>query len=129
MRKSVMPLGLIAAAALLPLTACNDFGGGPGYGYGPPPPGPYYADQYYREGPRYHPRRLHRGDRIYRGRDGRYYCKRSDGTTGLIVGGIAGGVLGNLIAPGGSKTLGTLLGAAGGAVAGNAIDKGNVTCQ
>ena len=33
----------------------------------------------------YEPRRLSRDDRIWRGRDGRYYCKRSDGTVGLVV--------------------------------------------
>ena len=38
--------------------------------------------------------------------DGRYYCRRSDGTTGLIVGGIAGGVLGNIIADGSSGDAG-----------------------
>jgi len=47
----------------------------------------YYADDYYRDGRYYRERRLTRADRIYRGRDGRYYCRRSDGTTGLIVGG------------------------------------------
>lgn len=36
---------------------------------------------------------------------------RNDGTTGLIVGGMAGGVLGSIIAPGGSKTVGAILGA------------------
>jgi len=70
-----------------------------------------------------------RNDQVYVGRDGRYYCKRSDGTAGLIVGGIAGGVLGNAIAPGGSKTLGTLLGAAGGAAVGSSIDKDHVRCR
>lgn len=61
-------------------------------------------------------------DRIYRGEDGRYYCRRSDGTTGLIVGGVAGAALGNIIAPRGSRTLGTILGAVGGAAAGAAVD-------
>ncbi len=40
-----------------------------------------------------------------------------------MVGAAVGGLLGNLIAPGGSKVLGTILGAGGGALAGNAIDK------
>jgi outer membrane lipoprotein SlyB len=66
---------------------------------------------------------------VYVGRDGRYYCKRDDGTTGLIVGGLAGGVLGNIIAPGGSKTLGTILGAGAGALAGRAIDRNDVRCR
>jgi hypothetical protein len=89
----------------------------------------YYADRYYRQDPRYRPHRLSPDDRVYRGSDGRYYCRRSDGTTGLIVGGITGGVLGNIIAPGDSKTIGTILGALAGAAAGAAIDQNNVTCQ
>jgi outer membrane lipoprotein SlyB len=125
-------LGLAALAALsaLPLAGCAS-GYGEDYrsGYDRAPSGPYYADQYYRDAPTYHERRLHRGDQVYVGRDGRYYCRRNDGTTGLIVGGIAGGVLGNIIAPGGSKTLGTLLGAAGGAAVGTSIDKDNVRCR
>lgn len=89
-----------------------------------PRAGGYYADNYYRNDRRYRERRLSSNDRVYRGRDGRYYCRRSDGTTGLIVGGVAGGVLGNVIAPGDSKTIGTVLGAIGGAAIGSAIDSG-----
>ncbi|WP_157216843.1 glycine zipper 2TM domain-containing protein [Flavisphingomonas formosensis] len=74
----------------------------------------------------YRARRLGRDDRIYRGGDGRYYCRRNDGTTGLVIGGIAGGLLGNAI---GGDTLGTLLGAGGGAVLGRSIDRGNVRCR
>jgi uncharacterized protein YcfJ len=88
----------------------------------------YYADRYYQDNSRYSERRLSRNDRVYRGGDGRYYCKRKDGTTGLIVGGLAGGVLGNTIAPGGSKTLGTILGGAGGALLGKSLDDG-VKCR
>ncbi|MES2493210.1 MAG: glycine zipper 2TM domain-containing protein [Pseudomonadota bacterium] len=105
-----------------------------GYDYDRPDPryNGYYADNYYRTDRRYRERRLSGNDRIYRGRDGRYYCRRSDGTTGLIVGGLAGGVLGNIIAPGDSKTLGTVLGAVGGAAAGAALDSGgnnDVRCR
>lgn len=101
------------------------------YDYNRLPPGTrgYYADQYYRDGRYYQPRRLSRNDRLYRGNDGRYYCRRSDGTTGLIVGGAAGGVLGHVIAPGGSKTLGTVLGALGGGLIGNSVDRNNITCR
>lgn len=77
------------------------------------------------DGRRHHERRMSRDDYVYRGGDGRYYCRRSDGTTGLLVGGIAGGVLGNAI---GGHALGTLLGAASGAAVGHAIDSGNVHC-
>lgn len=89
----------------------------------------YYADNYYRDGSYYQDRRLGTNDRIYRGQNGRYYCRRPDGTTGLIVGGVAGGILGNIIAPGRSDTLGTILGAIGGGVAGRAIDRNNVRCD
>ncbi len=100
------------------------------YDYNNPDPryNGYYADHYYKTDRRYRERRLSDNDRVYRGQDGRYYCRRSDGTTGLIVGGIAGGVLGNIIAPGDSKTLGTVLGAIGGAVIGKAADSG-VKCR
>lgn len=82
-------------------------------------------DQHYRQG-HYRERRLGREDRIYRGRDGRYYCRRNDGTTGLVVGAIAGGILGNAI---GGNTLGTLLGAGGGALIGQSIDRGQYRCR
>ena len=83
-------------------------------------PAQHYHSGHYRE------RRLGRNDRIYRGHDGRYYCRRSDGTTGLVVGAIAGGLLGNAI---GGDTLGALLGAGGGALLGQSIDRGNVRCR
>jgi len=88
------------------------------------------ASKHYRHDERrYRPRHLRRDDRIYRGSDNRYYCKRDDGTTGLIVGGITGGVLGNVIAPGGSKTIGTIAGAGLGAIIGKAIDDGDIVCH
>lgn len=74
-------------------------------------------------------RQMRDNDVIYRDRDGRYYCKRDDGTTGTIVGALGGGVLGNIIAPGGSKTLGTILGAGAGALAGRAIDRNDIRCE
>lgn len=89
----------------------------------------YFADQYYRDGRYYQPRRLTRNDRIYRGQDNRYYCRRSDGTTGLIIGGLSGAVLGNSIAGGGSRTLGALLGGTAGAVLGQSIDRNGVRCR
>jgi hypothetical protein len=89
----------------------------------------YYAENYYRNGQYYQPRRLTRNDRIYRGRDNRYYCRRGDGTTGLIIGGLAGGALGNTIAGGGSRLLGTLIGGGAGALLGQSVDRGNVVCR
>ena len=56
-------------------------------------------------------------------------CRRDDRTTGLIIGGISGGGLGNIIAPGGSKTLGTIIGAGAEALLGKAIDDGDIVCR
>ena len=100
------------------------------YDYNRPDPryGSYRPERYYRQDG-YAPRTLGPADRIYRGGDGRYYCRRNDGTTGLVIGGLGGGVLGNLIAPGGSKTLGTVLGGVGGALLGRGIDRNGTTCR
>jgi len=62
--------------------------------------------------------------RTWRGDDGRTHCRRSDGTTGLIVGGVAGALIGREVAGRrGDRTVGAILGAAGGALLGRAIDK------
>lgn len=135
-----MRKGLTLIMAVVTLGACTSDGGDyrpnsswSQYDYNRPDPnyGGYYADRYYQENPRrYRERKLTRNERIYRGQDGRYYCRRSDGTTGLIVGAIAGGVLGNVIAPGGSEELGTILGAIAGGIAGRSIDKSDdVRCR
>jgi len=79
----------------------------------------------YRPG-KHRERRLTRKDRIYKGRDGRAYCRRDDGTTGLVVGALGGGVLANLV---GGGTLGTLAGGVGGALLGRAIDRGEIKCR
>ncbi|MBJ6120944.1 glycine zipper 2TM domain-containing protein [Sphingomonas mollis] len=84
----------------------------------------------YRTGGQYRERVLSTDERVYAGYDGRYYCRRSDGTTGLIVGGAAGGLLGNVIDGGRSRTVGTLLGAAAGALAGRAVEQNQqVRCR
>ncbi len=46
-----------------------------------------------------------------------------------MVGAGVGGLLGNLIAPRGSKTIGTILGAAGGGAVGYAIERGDIRCS
>jgi len=69
--------------------------------------------------------------RAYQGRyaqpyyGGRYshYGRRCDGTTGTILGAIAGGLLGSSVAGRGDHTLGAIIGAGAGALAGRAIDR------
>jgi outer membrane lipoprotein SlyB len=69
--------------------------------------------RYYRDGYYYGP--------TWRGRDGRMYCRRSNGTVGLIVGGAAGALIGREIDGGRSRTAGTIIGAAAGALLGREI--------
>jgi len=69
------------------------------------------------------------GVRYWRGDDGRYYCKRSNGTTGLIVGAAAGALAGRAIDTRGERTTGTILGAAAGALLGKELTSGNVRCR
>jgi hypothetical protein len=106
----------------------------------PPPPRGAYDDRYddenydpardYRSG-NYQERVLNPDERVYRGDDGRYYCRRSDGTTGLIVGAAAGGLFGNVIASRRSSTVGTLLGAIAGGALGSAAERNSqqVRCR
>lgn len=86
------------------------------------------GDRYYNNG-RYDGRRLSHNDRVWRGNDGRYHCKRDNGTTGLIIGAAGGALLGRMIDTNGDRLLGTLLGGAGGAVLGREIDRGDMRCK
>jgi hypothetical protein len=121
---SAVALSILATPMALPAPALADRWHGDNGWHGDRhdwnPQGSYHYDR------RYQARRLGRDDMIYRGHDGRYYCRRNDGTTGLVIGAIGGGLLGNAI---GGNTLGTLLGAGGGALLGRSIDRGNVKCR
>ena len=86
-----------------------------------------HRDSYYQR--TYYGDRVYRDTRVWRGRDGRYYCRRENGTTGLLVGAAVGGLIGNEVAGRGDRTLGTLLGAVGGALLGREIDRSNARCQ
>jgi hypothetical protein len=89
----------------------------------------YDASRYYRDDPRYTERYLTAQDEVYRGSDGRYYCKRNDGTTGLVIGGVGGAGMGALIS--GGSTAGTLIGGALGALLGRTVDRSqtDVRCR
>lgn len=60
---------------------------------------------------------------VWRGDDGRTYCRRRNGTTGLIVGGAAGALAGRAIDTRGERATGTILGAAAGALVGREVDR------
>jgi hypothetical protein len=68
-------------------------------------------------------------DRYWRGNDGRWRCRRDDGTVGLLVGAGVGALLGREIDRRGDRTLGTILGAVGGGLLGREIDRGDVRCR
>lgn len=57
------------------------------------------------------------------GEDGRTYCKRSNGTTGLLIGGVAGALLGRAIDGGRNSAVGTILGGGAGALAGRQVER------
>lgn len=76
-----------------------------------------------------HDERVSSNTRVWRGNDGRYRCKKDNGTTGLLIGGAVGGLAGHEIAGNGDKLLGTVLGAAGGALLGREIDKDKYRCR
>ena len=61
--------------------------------------------------------------REYRDDRGRLRCRKPDGTTGLVVGGVAGALLGRTVDTRGDRTLGTLGGAAVGALAGREVER------
>lgn len=61
--------------------------------------------------------------REWRGRDGRLYCRKSNGTTGLVVGAVGGALVGRTIDTGGDRSAGTLIGAVAGGLAGREIER------
>jgi hypothetical protein len=60
----------------------------------------------------------------WRGQDGRLRCRRSNGTTGLVVGGAGGALVGRALDGGRSRATGTILGAAVGALVGREVQRG-----
>ena len=75
------------------------------------------------------PRRITRSSYMWRGRDGRYYCKRDNGTPGLVIGAGVGALAGHELSGRGDTTLGAILGGAVGAIVGREIDRGSLSCR
>ncbi|WP_336970944.1 glycine zipper 2TM domain-containing protein [Sphingobium aromaticiconvertens] len=106
-RKSILTMALAAATitAVIPATATARDGG--------PRWSRYDNDRGYSD------RRGYRGHRDDRG----YRCRKSGGTTGLLLGGVAGALLGRAVDTRGDRAPGTIIGAGAGALAGRAIDR------
>ena len=143
MLKKIIISTAVAASALTALPAAAEAQSRYGYssrydngnydqGYGS---GYYDQDQgrgYYDQGRRYDQRydrryanRRYYNQRAYNGGYYNHYGQRCSGSTGTIIGAIAGGLLGNEVAGRGDRTLGAIIGAGAGALAGRAIDRGN----
>ena len=111
MRKVILGLAAVTMTVpALPATALADHRDGRSY-----------SRHYDRSGAYYGP--------TWRGRDGRVYCRRSNGTTGLIVGGAAGALAGRAIDGGRDRTAGTVIGAALGALLGREVQRGRSRCR
>ena len=108
MRKAI--LGLAAVTMTLPAVTV------PTMAYARHDDRPNYSRYYDGNGNYYGP--------TWRGRDGRMYCRRPNGTTGLIVGGAAGALIGRELDGGRNRTMGTVLGAAVGALIGREVQRG-----
>lgn len=67
--------------------------------------------------------------KMWQDRQGRWRCKRPNGTTGLIIGAAGGALVGRAIDTRGERATGTILGAAAGALIGRKIDRSRVRCR
>ena len=67
--------------------------------------------------------------KIWQDSQGRYRCKKPNGTTGLIVGAAGGALIGRAIDTRGERATGTILGAAAGALLGRKLDRSRVRCR
>ncbi len=99
------------------------YGGRGGGRYGWKDGADWEPSRYYRDDPRYEERRLSAQDEVYRGEDGRYYCRRSDGTTGLVIGAGVGALVGRGIDTRGERTTGTVVGGVLGALIGREVER------
>lgn len=120
-RKPLLALSLAASVlAGLPSVAYADHGGRSWYRYeerhddDDDDDRPRYRRSYYEERD-YHRPRYYRGERRYR-------CGGS-GTTGLILGGAAGALLGRSVDRYGDRAPGTIVGAGAGALIGRELDR------
>jgi len=90
----------------------------------------YDAARYYRDDPRYRERPMTAQDQVWQGSDGRYYCRRTDGTTGLVVGAGVGALVGRGIDGGNSRATGTIVGGVVGALLGREVERSaDMSCR
>jgi hypothetical protein len=67
--------------------------------------------------------------KMWQDSQGRWRCRRPDGTTGLVIGAAGGALIGRAIDTRGERATGTILGAAAGALLGRHVDRNRVRCR
>lgn len=72
---------------------------------------------------RYYDRNGYYNGPTWRDNRGRYRCRRSNGTTGLIIGAAGGALIGREIDGGRNRATGTIVGAAAGALIGREVQR------
>ena len=60
---------------------------------------------------------------VWRDRQGRYRCRRGNGTTGLLIGGAGGALIGHALDGGRNHLTGTVVGAVAGALVGREVQR------
>ena len=120
---------LASALAALVLPASSALAHPRGHGHGHGHGQRAHNGDYDRYGRYNQPRTLARNDRVWQDSNGRYRCRRNNGTTGLVIGAIGGALVGRTVDTRGDRTLGTLLGAAGGGLLGREIDRSGSRCR
>jgi Ni/Co efflux regulator RcnB len=93
------------------------------------PPPPRREEVYVRAPRAEEPVAVARQEDVWRGSDGQYHCRRSNGTTGLVIGGAVGALVGRELDGGRDRTAGTVIGAASGALLGREVDRGELRCR
>ena len=130
MLKKIIISTAVAASTLTALPAAADAQSR--YGYSSRYDNGYYNQRYYGRdyAQRYYGRDYaqrydgrYARQTYYGGRYYNHYGRRCSGTTGTILGAIAGGLLGSGIAGRGDHAVGAIIGAGAGALAGRAIDR------
>jgi len=72
---------------------------------------------------RYYDRHGYYNGPTWRDSRGRYRCRRSNGTTGLIIGAAGGALVGRALDGGRNRTTGTIVGAVAGALVGREVQR------
>jgi uncharacterized protein YcfJ len=128
MIKKIVLSSAVAVAALTALPAAaqaqSRYGYYDNYGNGYHNQGQRYDRRYDSRYDRRYDQRRYAQQRYQNQRYGNYYGQRcSNGSTGTIIGAIAGGLLGREIAGRGDRTVGTIIGGAAGALVGREVSR------